>query len=353
MSSELVWDAAGFAVSGAVITWALYRPRRTEPAAALSVALSLAAGWAGPYRAGAPAVGLAGVVELAALLGLVALAVRHGRHRSALWPALATLGWPMRFVGFEPPLFAFGALAVAVACTVGRYLHSLDRQRERAVAAARHAQRLELAHDLHDFVAHDVSGMVALAQAGALLAEQSPDRAAALFARIEQAGQQALSSLDRTVDLLRTPDRPEDGSDRTTHRSLDELPELAARFTATGGPTVQLAIDAGPVGRECAATVHRIAVEALTNVRRHAPTARTVRIELARTGDKLELLVHNDGPSAARRSRSRGGHGLAGLAARVEALGGTFHAGSVPDGWQIIAAFPQTPHAPTPHPETP
>ncbi|MFD8479353.1 sensor histidine kinase [Kitasatospora sp. NPDC059673] len=353
MSGELAWGAAGFTVSGAVAGWSLYRPRWTAPAAGLSVALSLAAGWAGPYRDGAPAVGLAGVVELAALLGLVALAVRHGRHRSALWPALAAFGWPMRFVGFEPPLFAFGALAVAAACAVGRYLHSLDRRREQAVAAARHAQRLELAHDLHDFVAHDVSGMVAQAQAGTVLAQQSPELAAALFARIEQAGQQALSSLDRTVELLRSPDQHEDGSGRRAHGGLHELPELAARFTATGGPAVQLAIAPGPVGRESAATVHRIAVEALTNVRRHAPTARTVRIELARTGDRLELLVHNDGPSAARRSRPRSGHGLAGLAARVEALGGTFRAGPVPDGWQISATFPQAPTAPTPLPETP
>ncbi|PJN28012.1 sensor histidine kinase [Kitasatospora sp. CB02891] len=348
MSGEPAWDAAGLIVPAAVAGWALYRPRQGWPAAGLSLALSCAAGWAGPYRGGAPVVGLAGVVELAALVGLVVLAVRRGRYRSALWTALAVLGWPMRFVGFDPLLPVFGALALAAAGTAGRYLHALDRQRERAVAAARHAQRLELAHDLHDFVAHDVSGMVAQAQAGALLVQQSPERAAALFARIEQAGQHALAALDRTVDLLRAPDQ-QDGGGRAALGGLDELPDLAARFTATGGPRVQLALTPGPVGRECAATVHRIAVEALTNVRRHAPTARTVRIELARTADRLELVVHNDGPAAARRSRPRGGHGLAGLAARVEALGGTFRAGPVPDGWQLTAIFP----TPTPLPETP
>ncbi|MFD8597838.1 sensor histidine kinase [Kitasatospora sp. NPDC059646] len=350
MSAALAWTAAGTAVSAAVAGLALARPRRPEPAAGLSLALTCAAGWAGPYRGGAPVAGTAGVVELAALLGLVALAVRHGPHRAALWPVLAAAAWPMRYVGFEPPLLGFGALAVAAAGAVGRYLHALDRQRERAVAAARHAQRLELAHDLHDFVAHDVSGMVAQAQAGALLVQQSPERAAALFARIEQAGQQALASLDRTVDLLRAPDRAEDGGGRSPHGGLAELPALAQRFTATGGPTVQLALGPGPVGRECAATVHRIAVEALTNVRRHAPSARTVRIELVDTGGRLELRIHNDGAAAARRLRPRGGHGLAGLAARVEALGGTFRAGPVADGWQLTATFPPAPTSPAEKP---
>ncbi|WP_073809854.1 sensor histidine kinase [Kitasatospora sp. CB01950] len=349
MSAELVWTAAGLLVPAAVVGWALCRPRRAGSVAALSIVLSCAAGWAGPYRGGAAAVGLAGVVELGVLLGLVALAARNGRGWAVAWPALAVLGWPMRFVGFEPPLLGFGAVAVAVACAVGGYLRALDRQRELAVAAAQHAQRLELAHDLHDFVAHDVSGMVALAQAGGVLAGRSPERAAELFGRIEQAGQQALASLDRTVDLLRTADRQ---AALAPHESLAELPELARRFTATGGPVVQLALAPDPVGRECAATVHRIAVEALTNVRRHAPTARTVRIELTHRADELRLIVHNDGPPATRRARPRGGHGLAGLAARVEALGGAFHAGPVPDGWQLTSTFPHTP-APTPTSETP
>jgi signal transduction histidine kinase len=255
---------------------------------------------------------------------------------------MAVLLWPLRFV--QPPAWAervqllgFGTGALAVAALIGRYLGALDQRRHRELAAARRAQRLELAHDLHDFVAHDVSGMVAQAQAGAILAQLHPEQAAAVFQRIEQAGQQALASLDRTVRLLRTDQRT---GDREPQHGLDDLPALAARFSAAGTVEVRLRGSARPVRREVGATAYRLVVEGLTNVRRHAPAATGVEVALRTTGGRLEVRITDDGGPGERRTRRDGGHGLAALAARVEALGGTFDSGRTTKGWQLRALLP-------------
>jgi signal transduction histidine kinase len=224
---------------------------------------------------------------------------------------------------------------------VGFYLRSLDAERARSVAAARQAQRLDLARDLHDFVAHDVSEMLAQAQAGPFLTGRGPQQATDAFRRIEEAGLHALASLDRTVRML--------------HDDTD--------------PVVQLTIDAqlterdSAVPRDVATTVYRIVVEALTNVRRHAPTARLVQVDVCRTqataglvGPAVEVTVTDD----ARTARAPGAHaqgpldrsnglGLSGLAERIRALGGTLTAGPREEtaadpqrrpGWCVTAVLP-------------
>ncbi|MBV2152408.1 histidine kinase [Kitasatospora sp. SUK 42] len=291
---------------------------------------------------------LLGLVELAALLLSVVLTLRTEdgpRCAAAAWTACGAVAlWPSRFEAINGPadtltVFGFGSMLSLPTVLIGLYLRGLDNGRQRAVAEARRSQRLELAHDLHDFVAHDVSGMVAQAQAGAYLAAIDPARAAEMFERIEQAGQRALASLDRTVQLLRT----EDGADRGPQPALAELAEVAERFAAAGGAEVRLELPEEPVPREVEGTVHRIVVEALTNVRRHAPAARSVEILARRSGGWLELTVTNDGraPAPGGKPRMGGGSGLPGLAARVEALGGSLGAGPYErEAWQVRATLP-------------
>ncbi|MFE7188318.1 sensor histidine kinase [Kitasatospora sp. NPDC057541] len=293
---------------------------------------------------------LVGLLELALLLLLVVVALRaEGGRRGAV--AVWTVGgavalWPSRFQAIEGPqdaltLFGFGSAFALPAVLVGLYLRGLDEARRRSVSAARRSQRLELAHDLHDFVAHDVSGMVAQAQAGMVLAASDPVRAAALFERIEQAGLQALASLDRTVQLLRSEDA--DGPERGPQPGLAELTQLTQRFADSGGVAVRLDAPAEEPGvpREVAATAYRVVVEALTNVRRHAPAARVVEVRVRREGRRLSVRVRDDGGAAAQPSGPRrGGSGLAGLAARVEALGGTLAAGREGGGWQVAVTMP-------------
>ncbi|GAA3792749.1 hypothetical protein GCM10022226_10020 [Sphaerisporangium flaviroseum] len=254
-------------------------------------------------------------------------------------------------------------MSAALAATVGLYLRSLDDHRARSVRAARQAQRTQLARDLHDFVAHDVSGMLAQAQVGRILAEQDPQQAAAAFQRIEQAALQALASMDRTVRMLHDADDLAAGeaAGRTPLPALADLRELADRFSFSGTAVVHLDIDArlkdpnGVVPREVAATAYRIVVEALTNVRRHAVTANRVEVTVRRTrtvgdltGHALEVTVTDDARTGLApaghvlgTAGRGGGFGLAGLTERVEALGGKLAAGPyAPHGWRVAATMP-------------
>ncbi|MGE7438415.1 sensor histidine kinase [Kitasatospora sp. NPDC001175] len=359
MDGETGWRTAGAVLSvvaaavlvpGVVMAGRSGRPRPVVVARAagpVSLALTVL-GWAvGPYPESDRLLGLAGVAELLALLGLVTVTLRAGRDwfPVALVGA-AVVGWPLRYVRLpQSPLelaesLVFGAGTVLLAALLGLYLGVQDEHRRREVAAARRTQRLELAHDLHDFVAHDVSAMVALAQAGAIVATVDPERAAEVFRRIEQSGQQALTSLDRTVHLLRTKEEGVAAA-RTPQPGLAELPELVERFAAVEPVEVSLELPAEPVGREAAATAYRVVVEALTNVRRHAPRARSVEVEVRRAGGRLEVRVTSDGSAGERTTRHGGGHGLAQLAERCEALGGSFTAGRHGgNGWRVSALIP-------------
>jgi signal transduction histidine kinase len=161
--------------------------------------------------------------------------------------------------------------------------------------------------------------------------------------------------MDHTVRML----HDDDGHDpdvRVALPTLADLPDLAARFTASGTAVVQLDIDPEMTGtqpavatpREVATTAYIVVREALTNVRRHAPTSSRVAVSIRRTtaGTRPGLLVTvtDDGsaPAPAPLGR-RGGLGLPGLAARVQALGGTMTAGpDKPTGWRVVAVLPST-----------
>ncbi|WP_163509296.1 sensor histidine kinase [Fodinicola acaciae] len=227
-------------------------------------------------------------------------------------------------------------LGAIIAALVGLYLRTQDNQRVRSLAALRHAQRLELARDLHDFVAHHVSGIVVQAQASQVVAQTDPALAVQALQKIEEAGTAALASLRRTVGMLR--EAPEEA---TLPHGLSDLPEMVERFSSTGKTVAVLTVEPDVDDRlppEVTTSAYRIVLEALTNVRRHAPEASTVDIRLARSGGDLEVAVENDGVRAA--EPARGGFGLIGLTERVEAVGGTLAAGPSAIGWRVAATLP-------------
>jgi signal transduction histidine kinase len=134
---------------------------------------------------------------------------------------------------------------------------------------------------------------------------------------------------------------------RATHA---EVADVVRRFTASSSAKVDVALDADldELPPEVVATVHRVVVESLTNVRRHAPTATLVRIAVTRIAAAVTVTVFNTGGRATRRRRPPGsprGTGLASLNESVEALGGTLLAG--PDagpnagfGWTVRVEVP-------------
>lgn len=325
-------------------------------------------------------------VEAMALLSLIAIVVRVAPRRQAIVSGtllgVAVSVWVWRFgdpAAASHPLQAVAWSALWTmfaigAALIGGCLRWTDARRRRALAHSHQAVRLEIARDLHDFVAHDISGIVVQAQATRFVADQDHDldRALAALERIEVAGLRALASMDRTVHMLhesdaadpRTPIReasaavPGNTPAHAPLPGLTDLSELADQFSAAGTATVRLDLApdlAASLPGDLSATAYRIVAEALTNVRRHAPAATTVTTTIRPSdGSALEVTVINDGTSLVRASVPRadrhGGFGLAGLTERVRALGGTLTAGphssqrcdGALDGWRVTALLPLT-----------
>ncbi|BAJ31721.1 MULTISPECIES: ATP-binding protein [Kitasatospora] len=362
----LVAGLAGLAVTAA----ALRRPwRRCGPAgpAGLVALLSLAvdAGYFGPR----------GLVllwlpfEYAALLVLAGRTVRRSAARRAAFAAaavvLAALALPLRFtvrlpqavLGTSVVAAAAAALPVAVAIGTGLHLRRQDERQARAVRLARREQRLEVARDLHDFVAHEVTGILLEVQA-AQFSGYDERQTGELLARLEAAGTRALDSMDHTLRTLRERETPGAGP------GLAELPALVDRFRAAGPADTVLTLTtpepgtADTVPPETGDTAYRVVLEALTNIRRHAARAGHLHVEVTRTGDPAVLRVTvtdsggRDPAATPPRRPGEGGTGLAALAARVHALGGTLTAGphtatATPGrpgasgaGWRVRAELP-------------
>lgn len=338
-----------------------------------------------PYAEGVTLASLLAFAETAVLLVLTVLVVRRSRAAVAVAAATLTgLAVPLWLLRFGLPTWstqtvggyaAWGLLSI-LAVVVGLYLRALDERGVRAAAAARREQRLELADDLHDFVVHDVHEMLLQAQAGQVLVDSAAagSGVADVLRRIERTALRALSTVDRTIHLLHAEEAGEpavDNASRLPKPTVDDLPGLVARFTATGPITAELHL-APELARvtgappalppDVATTVYRIVVEALTNVRRHAASAGHVRVAVARTpGDRVRVEIVDDGRRAEgvhtgpgrggpeHTGPGRGGHGLAGLAARVHTLGGTLSTGPARSaGWRVTAVLPLHPRPATP-----
>lgn len=330
-------------------------------AAAVSAAVSLAATAQvlTGGRDGTGNSGLIGFVEVGGLLLLLALVVRWASWKTMLLVAAATatavIAWILRYLPEYEPLAIIGgcgsmAVAAALAIVVGGYPRAASVRLDWSVRSARQAQRLEIAHDLHDYIAHDVTAIVAQAQAARYAFGDDPVRLAGALARIETVGLQALSAMDEMVAVLAdhepaAPGRPP--------ADLGGLPDLVSGFSSERGAScrVDFAQDvraADPAGtpRQVQATAHRVVVEALTNVRRHAPAATrvAVTVNVRDIDDQLVVTVTNDlcaaGPPLRRASR---GIGLHNLRKRVQVLGGELAAGPDREGrWVLQAHIPRT-----------
>lgn len=336
------------AVSGrGLLAWA-------AGAGALSVLSTLCLGAVVRPAVGAPSL----FAEIGGLLIVLARVVWKAR-RDRLVPvavllAAAVLATPLRWSLIAAALFTAPlGITVAVALGVGLYLRALDARRARSLASARRDERLELARDLHDFVAHHVTGIVVQAQAARFTARsgaaQTQEQLDRMLGEIEKAGTEALTSMRRMVGLLRdaqnvnAPDGdalPDGGSSTRPVGDLERLRDLVEGFAH---PPAALTLESGlgTLPPEVAASAHRVVQEALTNVRKHAADAASVRVTLARVGADVEIAVRDDGRGRGGRRLPSGGFGLTGLGERVAALGGRLHAGPRPEGgWEVVARLP-------------
>ncbi|MGW6980511.1 sensor histidine kinase [Streptomyces sp. NPDC054932] len=225
---------------------------------------------------------------------------------------------------------------VAGASVTARMVVADRRQREHRI---RLEQRIDLARDLHDYVAHHVSGIVVQAQGARAVAARRPDLVLPALQRIEETGAEALASMRQMVGGLRAgaSDAPP-----AAPAGMDDLRALVDGFALNGVPA-HLS-EEGPtdtVPPEVAATLHRVTMESLTNIRKHARHCRHVSVQVRVRPHEAAVRITNDGTALL---TSRPGYGLKGLSERVTLAGGTFRAGATPEGdWQVRARMPLTP----------
>ena len=228
------------------------------------------------------------------------------------------------------------SIALAVAADRARRMQAATAQ------AAVHEERARIARELHDVVAHNV-GLIVLQAGGARsVLATDPERARTALRQVEETGRQTLTEMRHLVGILRA----DEDEERQPLPRLERLPTLVEEARA-GGLTVELAVDGSPVelpaGLELAA--YRLIQEALTNVRKHAPTSH-VQVRLGYEPDRLRIEVSDDGgpPGAAAapaRDASDPGHGLIGMRERVQVYGGRMQTRSLPGGgFRVEAVLP-------------
>ncbi|MFC5719347.1 sensor histidine kinase [Streptomyces gamaensis] len=333
----VVW-LAGLLVAACVLPWAQLKARAT---AAVGVSWSAT----GYLLAAGEHLPVWGVTESAALLVLLALVAWRAPIGVAmpLGTALAAgvLAVPVRDAEVTGTTVVAYAVVVAGVTALGLCLRYRDAERERAVAAAREAERLEVAGELHDFVAHHVAAMTVLAKATGPLARD--ERVAALLREIQVAGDEALSSARQLLRVLQHDQAP-----REPLPGLAAVRESVDRFRHEHPRIGDVTLFVDPcfdadLRPELASSVHRIVAEALANVSRHSPDASAVHVTLRAAGQRLFVSVRDDGRGArhAPSPEDSGGLGLVSLSERADAIGGSLTAGPIPGGgWEVLAVLP-------------
>ena len=244
----------------------------------------------------------------------------------------------------------FAARAARLEVLAERAELAAARQQDEARRATI-AERLRIARELHDIVAHHLSVVVIQAQGAQRIIGRDPDRAVAAMSQVEQTGRTALEEMRSLLGLLRSGEPTEDGGEPETDVSKTRMPRpgladigaLALQLREAGLPvTVRTVGEPGNIREDVSLTGYRIVQEALTNVVKHAgPATATVTLTF---GDALDIEVNDDGRGAAA-GLSAGlpgaGHGMAGMRERVAMLNGKLVAGPRPGGgYRVHAMIP-------------
>ncbi|GAA2815281.1 histidine kinase [Kribbella solani] len=202
---------------------------------------------------------------------------------------------------------------------------------ERAVAG----ERLRIARELHDIVAHSMGLIAVKAGVANHVLAVRPEEVSDALSVIESTSRDALVELRHMLGLLRTSDEP---ADLAAPAGLAALPDLAARVESTG-VRVELTIEVSePLPEAVELTVHRIVQECLTNVTKHAQ-ARQCSVVVRGDANAVDLAVTDDGTGAA--DAVGDGHGLIGIRERVSVYDGTYRAGpGTAGGFEVVVRLP-------------
>ncbi|MFC9326710.1 sensor histidine kinase [Kitasatospora sp. NPDC057015] len=281
------------------------------------------------------------------LVVAVCAAVQRG-HRRAAWLGLGACYLAHALVGFVLPAAwsrgprvlwwqEFGAVAwvllvVAVAEILRFRRERMDARRAfEAQAERRRAdeERLRMARELHDILAHSISLIHLQAGVALELLDTRPEQARTALTTIKSASKEALGEVRQVLGTLRSPDAAAPRGPAPGLARLDELVEQAGR----AGLTVAVRVAGRPRTPAAGAdlTAFRIVQEALTNVIRHSAARRAAVLLDWEDADALTVQVDDPGP-AGHGDAGGSGSGLVGMRERVAAFGGTLEAGPRPDG---------------------
>jgi len=208
----------------------------------------------------------------------------------------------------------------------------LAQEREFSAQQAVALDRVRIARELHDVVAHHVSVMGVQAGAARRVVQTDPAQASASLEVVEQNAREAVDELHRLLTTLRDTDG-DAASGSSSTLGTAQLEQLVA---TTDGATLQVVGEPRPLSALVGFTVYRVAQEALTNVRKHAGPRATADVRLRYDRDAVQLEITDTGTAPPR--RTRGGLGQLGMRERVDAVGGTLELGRQSHGGYLVRA---------------
>ena len=293
-------------------------------------------------------------------LGLAIVSAMFAGERVLAWAAVAAgwlvflaLPWVLGHSGGPKVLAALAIAAwllVALAGAEGvrsrrERFAEVKRSRELQARTRADEERLRIAQELHDVLAHNISLINVQSGVALHLMDEKPEQARIALTAINEASADALREVSSVLGILRgTGEKPP----RAPTAGLDRLDDLVARTTAAGlGVTLDVHGDRRPLPASIDLAAFRIVQEALTNIVRHAG-AGAATVELTYGPDELTVQVDDDGHSPGASDTRRealdgesGGNGIPGMRERAVALGGTFDAGPRSGGgFRVRARIP-------------
>jgi signal transduction histidine kinase len=270
--------------------------------------------------------------------------------------AIAIFGHEVLTTGELPKNLAFVAAPLLLGSALREHRAAHEALVERAETAERTREeealrrvgeeRLRIARDVHDVVAHAMVAINVQAGVGAHLLDRDPEQARRTLQDIKKLSGEALDDLRATLGTLRAPEDDEAAPVQPAHglRELDDLGELGESLRSAG---VEVDVDIDPATGTLPASVtttgYRIVQEALTNVVRHASGSQA-RVRVTREDDRVVIDVRDDGrgvvPVGAAAAPGTGS-GVRGMRERALAAGGTLEAGPLDGGgWRVLATLP-------------
>ncbi|GAA3210846.1 sensor histidine kinase [Actinocorallia longicatena] len=339
-------DLAGYGMLGIAV--GVLALRRRWPVGVLAVvAVATSVYWLRGYVLGPSFLPL-----LVAVVAAVVAGRRWAAWGAAAGVAAATQGGAYLFgggtvvrAGVPSTAGALGVVAWALLVPAFAELVRFRVERTdqaRRVAAEEHRrrgseERLRMARELHDVLAHNISMINVRAGVALHLLDEQPEQAREALTAIKAASKEALTEMRSVISLLR---QEGDTAPRSPAAGLGGLPDLLKQASFAG---LDVVLDTTGDPRGLPANVDlatfRIVQESLTNVTRHATSAARVTVRLDHRPGSIRVRVADDGsPAVPAGEGQREGNGVAGMRERAAVLGGTFTAGTAPDGGFVVEA---------------